>query len=89
MSKSPGRPKGSKSRQAVQTAAYPPRCPKCGSTEREPFSGVIRESEIHTDPMGQPCTHIVWRRTQCRACGQLVIVRAYENRAATEAAAAE
>ena len=56
------------------------RCPKCASTDRVAYFGVVTR-EIHgVDETGQPYTHVVWRRTRCKACDQTRIDRHRENR---------
>ena len=57
------------------------RCTTCGSTEREPYHGVIEQAIAGVDPKtGQLYTHVVWRRTRCRDCGKNRVDRSYENR---------
>ena len=78
--KSPGRPTGARTEKVI-TEANPSQCPKCGSTDREPYSNVRVMEFAGVDPRnGQAYTHVVWRRTRCRACGQSRIDRAQENR---------
>lgn len=61
------------------------RCPKCDSTEREPYSGVITKELPGIDPQtGEAHTHVIWRRTTCRDCGQHRIDRHRENRPASK-----
>ena len=56
------------------------RCPKCGSTERSRYVCVVRRPSTGMDADGQPHSHVVWRRTRCRACGQSRVDRSFELR---------
>lgn len=77
-----GRPPGATNRERPVAAEYPAACPSCHSTDREPFRGSVREVEQGgTAPTGRDYTHIAWKDTRCRACGQFYRVRVYENRA--------
>ena len=64
-----------------QVQAALTRCPACGSTDRESYSGTLAQEYGGITPDGKPHTHIVRRRTACRACGQCRVDRFYENRA--------
>lgn len=81
MKKTGGRKKGTPNldRKTVYTVA--PRCPTCGSTDRENYDRRHDHYVQHggTAPDGQPYTHIVIRRTKCRACGQALTHREYRN----------
>jgi len=80
-SKRAGRPAGSPNAHRQVVRAVPPRCPSCNSTDREPYSAIIREMEHGGEaPDGKAYTHVVWRRTKCRDCGQHLTVALYENR---------
>jgi hypothetical protein len=57
----------------------PSRCQSCGSTEREKYFCTTTRA-IAGSHDGQPYTHIVWRRTRCKACGQVRIDKSYEHR---------
>jgi hypothetical protein len=57
------------------------RCRACGSTDREGYYGV-RVLQMAGAHEGEPYTHIVWRRTRCRCCGQMRVDRSYEHRRA-------
>lgn len=79
--KTRGRPAGSKNGNYDESAAEPSRCQQCGSTEREPYFGEPIETEYSGVTVdGRAYTHIVRRRTRCRACGQIRFDRAHENR---------
>lgn len=56
-----------------------PRCPTCGSSDREPYFGVV-ETEFAGLHDGLEYTHVINRRTVCKNCGQTRIDRTYENR---------
>lgn len=56
------------------------RCAKCGSTDRLPYFGTITKPISGLDPDGNPFTHVIWRRTRCKSCGQTRIDRHRENR---------
>lgn len=60
-------------------------CPRCHSTERERYFHTTERAIDGTTPAsspepGRPFTHVVWRRTRCKSCGQVRIDRFYENR---------
>ena len=74
-----GRPTGAKTQQQPPVDGEKTRCQGCGSTERDPYFGTT-EHEIVGVRDGRPYTHVVWRRTKCRACGQLRLDRFFENR---------
>lgn len=71
-----------KNRRADVVRVLPSACKVCGSTEREPYFNV-RERAIAGERDGQPHTHVVWRRTRCKACTQTRDDIAYENRVPT------
>lgn len=73
-----GRPPGSKTQKLVVDCT-PGRCKKCSSTEREGYSDV-KEMPYRGERNGLPYTHIVWRRTRCKSCGQGRIDQCLENR---------
>lgn len=76
--KQSGRPVGSKT-QKVIVQANPSCCPKCGSTDREPYANTQEYAHPGVEN-GQPYTHVLRRYTRCKACGQARIDRSYENR---------
>lgn len=62
---------------APHTIAFATRCPKCGSTEREPYyqsKTVALVGRI----LGMPFDHVTFRRTRCKHCGQIRVERTYE-----------
>lgn len=67
-------------REQVQLTAS--RCPKCGSTERTNYHNKS-ETEYRGQWKGEPCTHLVRRRTECLACGQHRVDIVPENRTQT------
>jgi len=77
-----GRPAGVANHERPIVAVYPAACPRCHSTDREPWTRIVREVEHHgTDAStGRPYTHVVWKDTSCRACSQHYRVRIVENR---------
>jgi hypothetical protein len=84
MAKKAGRPAGSKNRQydqatvpAVLDTTTETKCPRCGSTDREPYFHKT-EQEIDGIHEGQIYTRVVWRRTKCRACEQYRSDKSYE-----------
>lgn len=82
MAKKPTNEKRQKPEVAVATVT---RCPACGSTEREAYSGVVTKELPGIDPQtGGAYTHVIWRRTACRDCGQHRIDRHRENRPASK-----
>lgn len=77
-SKPKGRPTGAANVETIVDVETS-RCPRCGSTEREPYSGTTAQAYAGTFG-GRPYTHILRRRTRCCACGAARIDRAFENR---------
>jgi len=73
-----GRPSGSKTRSTIVDVSQS-RCPKCDSTEREPYRHTTTTSICGVGPDG-PYTHLVRRWTNCKKCGQLRVDRSCENR---------
>ncbi len=61
-------------------------CPACGSTDRTEYKDT-REPLEHAGvtPSGKPYTHVRWKRTCCKGCGQFRIDKVFENRVAAEA----
>lgn len=57
--------------------------PTCGSTEREPYFNVRERAIAGVDQEGKPFTHVVWRRTRCKTCGQTRDDKTFENRPTT------
>lgn len=56
------------------------RCTACGSTEREPYFGVVETEYCGVTPDGYAYTHLVRRRTRCRNCLQCRVDCSFENR---------
>lgn len=75
----PGRPKGSLT-QKVIAHAHPSRCPKCKSTDRAGYGRTRTVESRGTDPETGPYTHVLFRVTKCRHCGQARTDRSFENR---------
>ncbi len=53
------------------------RCPKCQSTSRTPYT----DKRVHNFAgvkNGVPFTHVIWRPTKCRKCGQARVDKFYE-----------
>lgn len=73
-----GRPSGAKTEKTIAPAT-PGRCPRCGSTDREPYHDVRAMAYAGTED-GNAYTHVVWRRTRCQSCGQRRTDRFLENR---------
>jgi hypothetical protein len=76
--KQPSAAKSARSKPPI-VEATPTRC-KCGSTERERYFHTLKRAIAGVTAGGQPYTHVVWRRTRCRACGQVRTDRGRENR---------
>ena len=80
-----GRPAGAKTQPAAIVAAEATRCPRCGSTDRDPYRRKNEQAYpgVHD---GKPYTHIVRRWTRCATpgCGQHRIDKSFENRAGTQ-----
>lgn len=77
-----GRPAGAKTVDRDVVAVIPGCCQKCGSTNREPYDKVLEREMGGRLNGGIEYSHVVWRRTKCRACGQARTERHYENRRA-------
>lgn len=76
-----GRPKGAANHAREHATAEPSRCPKCGSTNRGPYTQKQVQEWGGVHPItGQPVTHIIRRWTSCTDCGQHRIDRSYENK---------
>lgn len=66
-----GRPQGAKNRPLAEAEGQLTRCPKCGSTNREPYFSRVVTDHAGLDPAtGLPYTAVVHRRTACSDCGQ-------------------
>lgn len=74
-----GRPAGAKTNKQAPVTGDKTRCPKCDSTEREAYFATV-EHAVEGVRDEKPYTHVVWRRTRCRSCGQIRQDRFYENR---------
>jgi len=60
-----------KSRPSTPIAtAVPTRCPRCGSTNRDPYHNTRRLDTTGTLPCGSVYSAVIWRRTRCHDCGQ-------------------
>lgn len=76
-----GRPRAPKNRSKEPVTTVLSRCRRCGSTEREPYHGTREVKVAGVDPhSGKPYTHVVWRRTRCKHCGQMRMDRSLEQR---------
>lgn len=63
--------------------AAPSSCPKCGSTERTPYSDTTSHAIVGINPAtGQEYNHVIWRSTCCANCGQRRRDRSFEMKAA-------
>lgn len=74
-----GRPQGAgnvKTIQSVQT----PACPVCGKTDRERYRLLSAVQHGGFTANGREYSHVVNRRTKCKACGEPRIDRFFENR---------
>ena len=78
--RSPGRPEGSPTVKLDQSEVCLSRCKKCESTDREPYFGTPFELQFLGERNGKPYTHVVQKRTRCKACGQQRRDIVYENR---------
>ena len=65
MSKKIGRPVGAKEIDREINDVELSRCPKCGSTDRAPYSAKTVVNFDGISPSGQPYASIVLRYTQC------------------------
>lgn len=56
-------------------------CPACGSTDRTEYKDTRTPLEhAGVTPSGRPYTHVRWKRTCCKGCGQFRIDKTFENR---------
>jgi hypothetical protein len=80
--KAKGRPRGSKNVQRDECDVITSRCKRCGSSKRKPYQSDPTTLEAGgVDPItGAPYTHVIWRRTACKQCGQARIDKCYEFR---------
>jgi hypothetical protein len=83
-----GRPPGSRNQPRPVVTVDASRCPKCGSTERGPYTRNHETPLAGLTRDGKPATHLVRRWTKCLSCGQARIDRSYENRHGEEGRAA-
>lgn len=60
--------------------SFPTSCRACGSTERTPYHDTVEHSIGGTHETFGEYSHVVFRRTECRACGQSRVDKAYELR---------
>ncbi len=75
MSRPKGRPKGSKTQEYIPIREIPPKCPRCGSTDREVIKGY---SPVINNIAGADFDRVVRRRVRCQ-CGQLLQISTYEK----------
>lgn len=75
-----GRPKGQQNYDAEIARGELTRCPSCGSTDREAYWGKREHQHDGLDDSGRPFTHVCWRKTRCKVCGQIRVDRTLENR---------
>lgn len=77
-----GRPRGSKNVQRDECDVVASRCKRCGSSLRKPYqSDPTTLAAGGVDPItGANYTHVIWRRTACKQCGQARIDKCYELR---------
>jgi hypothetical protein len=73
-----GRRRGAKTG-TPQVESGKSRCPKCNSTTRKPYANT-RAVESPGMINGKPYTHVVFRYTNCKKCGQARVDRTCENR---------
>ena len=75
-----GRPEGAKTGNYETAEVVATQCNACSSSNREPYFGKIERGIAGVLSDGREYSHVVWRRTRCRDCGQARIDRSYENR---------
>lgn len=71
-----------KATRAIKTVVRPGRCPKCESTRRAGYTSIVTRDIAGTID-GHAYTHITWKRTKCRDCGQHRVDLFHENRPAS------
>lgn len=73
--------KGVPNHQYDEVDAVASRCKRCGSTNRTRYFHT-QEMELASgkDLLGNPATHVVWRRCKCEDCGQYRSDKTFENR---------
>ena len=74
-----GRPRGSKTQKAAGKSTTS-KCPKCGSTDRTPYSQTRAIAIAGVDPDFGSYTHVVKRWTKCKSCNQARTDHSLENR---------
>lgn len=62
--------------------AMPSSCPKCRSTDRTAYSNTTEYPIAGITIDGRQYSHVIWRTTACKACGQVRRDRSYEMRSA-------
>jgi hypothetical protein len=58
----------------------PSRCPRCGSTNRGPYTNRKEEECVTTVGNGLPVTHRISQLTDCTDCGQKRYDISFDNR---------
>lgn len=74
-----GRPPGTPNTKEIATVELS-RCPVCDSTEKTPYGNKTELEYPGTTAAGEPYTHVVWRSTACKNCGQSRRDKTLENR---------
>lgn len=62
--------------------AMPSSCPKCRSTDRTAYSNTTEYPIAGMTIDGRQYSHVIWRTTACKSCGQVRRDRSYEMRSA-------
>lgn len=67
-----------KRQQYTQVDVIPPACPKCLSTEREPYFAIKKLAVDGITPNGVKYNRITFKRTRCKRCTQARVDRIFE-----------
>jgi hypothetical protein len=60
--------------------SFPTSCRACGSTERTAYHDTTEHAISGDHPTFGEYSHVVFRRTECKSCGQCRVDKAYELR---------
>lgn len=74
----PGRPAGSKTADRDHQVVVESRCQKCGSTNREKYTGTVVLQGDGVAPDQKPYSERLIAKTRCLDCGQARVVSRYK-----------
>ena len=77
LAKKKGRPKGARTEDNPVVIVDVPKCPKCGSINRDNYSHT-KTMDFNGIHNGQVYTKVIWRQTKCADCFQKRIDKFFE-----------